>query len=156
MLLEQAEAFDGGGIHVLGAGVPAQPFARQVGVEPFQRGERTGLVPDHPSRPVPGPRAGGATRAGGRAARGPGARHQPIVDTPTDTSTPVPGGVTAWRYGTQQALQLRLVDELVIDLAPLLLGHGIWLFGTGAPLRLEDPEIVAGRRVTHLRYRVGK
>ncbi len=56
----------------------------------------------------------------------------------------------------QQALGLNLVDELVVDLAPVLLGRGIRFFDelTDAPILLEDPEVIEGRRVTHLRYRL--
>ncbi|WP_281279115.1 hypothetical protein [Nocardia yunnanensis] len=39
---------------------------------------------------------------------------------------------------------------------PVLLGGGVPLLGAlaDAPVLLTDPEIVAGTRVTHLRYRV--
>ena len=55
----------------------------------------------------------------------------------------------------QQALELDLVDELRLDLAPVLLGRGISLFGdlSRAPVLWSDPEIVQGSRVTHLRFR---
>jgi dihydrofolate reductase len=55
-----------------------------------------------------------------------------------------------------QALDLGLVDEIAIDLAPVLLGAGIRFFGelAQAPLLLDDPEVIEGSRVTHLRYRV--
>jgi dihydrofolate reductase len=56
----------------------------------------------------------------------------------------------------QQALDLGLVDEIAVDLAPVLLGKGIRFFGELAhpPLLLDDPEILVGSRVTHLRFRV--
>jgi dihydrofolate reductase len=56
----------------------------------------------------------------------------------------------------QQALNLGLVDEIAVDLAPVLLGDGIRFFGdlAQAPLLLDDPEVIQGSRVTHLRYRV--
>jgi len=56
----------------------------------------------------------------------------------------------------QQALDLGLVDEIAVDLAPVLLGEGIRFFGelAHAPLLLDDPTVVQGTRVTHLRYRV--
>lgn len=55
-----------------------------------------------------------------------------------------------------QALAAGLVDELRVDLVPVLLGAGVRYFGgfTGAELLLEDPEVVQGDRVTHLHYRV--
>jgi len=56
----------------------------------------------------------------------------------------------------QQALDLGLVDEIAVDLAPVLLGEGIRFFGALArgPLLLDDPDVIQGTRVTHLRYRV--
>lgn len=56
----------------------------------------------------------------------------------------------------QQAINLNLVDELAVDLAPVLLGSGVRFFGELAdpPVLLDDPEIIAGERVTHLRFRV--
>jgi dihydrofolate reductase len=55
-----------------------------------------------------------------------------------------------------QALAAGLVDELQVDLIPVVFGRGVRLFGgfAGPPALLDDPEIVAGDRVTHLRYRV--
>jgi dihydrofolate reductase len=55
-----------------------------------------------------------------------------------------------------QALDLGLVDEIAVDLAPVLLGEGIRFFGelANAPLLLDDPDVIQGSRVTHLRYRV--
>jgi dihydrofolate reductase len=63
--------------------------------------------------------------------------------------------------GTQivrQALQAGLLDELQIDLVPMLLGAGIRLFEPVGmdPIDLECIGIVAGTGVTHLRYRVVK
>jgi dihydrofolate reductase len=56
----------------------------------------------------------------------------------------------------QQALNLGLVDELAVDLAPVLLGGGIRFFGELAhsPVLLDDPEVIESARVTHLRFRV--
>lgn len=55
-----------------------------------------------------------------------------------------------------QALAAGLVDELRVDLVPVVFGRGVRFFGgfAGPPALLGDPEIVAGDRVTHLRYRV--
>lgn len=55
-----------------------------------------------------------------------------------------------------QALAEGLVDELQIDLIPVVFGKGIRLFGgfAGPPALLGDPEIVQGDRVTHLRYQI--
>jgi dihydrofolate reductase len=56
----------------------------------------------------------------------------------------------------QQALDLDLVDEIAVELAPVLLGRGVRFFGELAhpPVLLDDPDIIRGVRVTHLRYRV--
>jgi dihydrofolate reductase len=56
----------------------------------------------------------------------------------------------------QQALDLDLVDEIAVELAPVLLGKGIRFFGdlAHAPVLLDDPEVIASARVTHLRFRV--
>lgn len=55
----------------------------------------------------------------------------------------------------QQALELDLVDEIAVDLAPVLLGRGIRFFGElDDSVLLDDPDIIQGVRVTHLRYRV--
>ncbi|WP_103342004.1 dihydrofolate reductase family protein [Amycolatopsis sp. CA-126428] len=56
----------------------------------------------------------------------------------------------------QQCLNLGLLDEVRIDLVPVLLGAGVRYFedsGTGNA-ELEQVEVVAGQGVTHLRYRV--
>ena len=55
-----------------------------------------------------------------------------------------------------QALELGLVDEVAMDVAPVVFGSGKRYFGPvdGQHL-LEDPEVVIrGDRVLHLRYRV--
>ncbi|HEX4289337.1 MAG TPA: dihydrofolate reductase family protein [Trebonia sp.] len=55
----------------------------------------------------------------------------------------------------QQALGLGLVDEIAVDLAPVLLGAGVRFFGElASPLLLDDPAVIEGTRVTHLRFRV--
>jgi dihydrofolate reductase len=55
-----------------------------------------------------------------------------------------------------QAVDLGLLDEVMISLVPVLLGQGIPYFANlaRAPHRFSDPVIIPGRRVTHLRYRV--
>lgn len=55
-----------------------------------------------------------------------------------------------------QAFEAGLIDEVYVDLVPVVFGSGVRYFGgfDGSPLLLEDPEIVQGDRVTHLRYRV--
>ena len=55
-----------------------------------------------------------------------------------------------------QALEAGLVDELRVDLVPVVFGTGIRFFGAyaGPQVLLDDPRIVPGDRVTHLHYRV--
>jgi dihydrofolate reductase len=58
---------------------------------------------------------------------------------------------------TQQCLQAGLLDEIIIDLAPVLLGSGVRLFDHfGAPVQLEQVEVVPSLGVTHIKYRVVK
>ncbi|MFF1609031.1 dihydrofolate reductase family protein [Amycolatopsis sp. NPDC058278] len=56
----------------------------------------------------------------------------------------------------QQRLRLGLLDEVRIDLVPVLLGAGVRYFGDSGigNAELEQVEVVAGQGVTHLRYRV--
>ena len=58
----------------------------------------------------------------------------------------------------QQCLRAGLLDEIAINLAPVVLGGGVRLFEHLAelPVRLEQVEVVDGGDVTHLRYRVVK
>jgi hypothetical protein len=55
-----------------------------------------------------------------------------------------------------QALDLGLVDEVSISLVPVLMSEGIPYFANlaRAPHRFDDPVIIPGSRVTHLRYAV--
>jgi dihydrofolate reductase len=64
--------------------------------------------------------------------------------------------ITAGDVGGQ-AIRLGLVDEVVMNLAPALLGTGVPFFGEGsltAAIELDDPRIIAGDRVTHLVFEV--
>ncbi|WP_309075850.1 dihydrofolate reductase family protein [Paenarthrobacter sp.] len=55
----------------------------------------------------------------------------------------------------QQCLRRGVVDELRVDLVPVLLGSGIRWFGDLATdILLDDPVIVPGTRVTHLVYQI--
>jgi dihydrofolate reductase len=69
-----------------------------------------------------------------------------------DKRVGVNGGTIA-----SQCLDARLLEEVWVDLVPLVLGDGVPFLGglSNAPLELEGPlSIVEGDRVTHLRYRV--
>ncbi|HEY3715565.1 MAG TPA: dihydrofolate reductase family protein [Jatrophihabitantaceae bacterium] len=65
--------------------------------------------------------------------------------------------VTAGDIG-RQVLDEGLADEVVLCLAPAVLGTGIPFFGEIAkpPLLLENPTVIEGDRVTHLIYPVRK
>jgi dihydrofolate reductase len=57
----------------------------------------------------------------------------------------------------RQCLDAGLLDEIWVDLVPVLLGGGTPFFEqlAGAPVELEGPvSVTDGRDVTHLRYRV--
>lgn len=58
----------------------------------------------------------------------------------------------------RQCLDAGLLDEIHIDLVPVLLGSGIPLFAHArhAPVVLGNPTVVAGVGVTHLRYPINK
>jgi dihydrofolate reductase len=53
-----------------------------------------------------------------------------------------------------QAFELGLIDEIRMDLVPVVLGCGVRFFGdyAGSQLLLENPRVVQGDRVTHLHY----
>jgi len=64
-------------------------------------------------------------------------------------------GVTAGKIASQ-CLELGLIDEIWLDLVPVVLGAGTPYFErlkAGAIL-LDGPSIIEGARVTHLRYTV--
>jgi dihydrofolate reductase len=56
----------------------------------------------------------------------------------------------------QQALALGLLDQIAVELVPVLFGAGVRLFGEliDGHVLLDDPEVVQGTRVTHLTYTV--
>ena len=55
----------------------------------------------------------------------------------------------------RQCLDAGLLDELQINLIPVVLGEGLPFFdGVDGPVELEGPDVVEGIGVTHLRYRV--
>jgi dihydrofolate reductase len=58
----------------------------------------------------------------------------------------------------QQAIRAGLVDEIGIDLVPVLLGAGIRFFDNlgPEPIELERISVVEGVGVTHLRFRIVK
>jgi dihydrofolate reductase len=58
----------------------------------------------------------------------------------------------------QQCLRLGLLDEIQIDLVPVLLGGGVRLFDhLGAtPIELESTGVIVAPSVTHLKFRIVK
>jgi dihydrofolate reductase len=62
--------------------------------------------------------------------------------------------VTAGDIGGQ-ALEAGLVDEIHLNLVPVVLGAGVRFFGAygGGPISFSDPEVLEGHRVTHLIFR---
>jgi len=66
-----------------------------------------------------------------------------------------PIAVTAGDIG-RQALEAGLVDEIHVELVPVLLGGGTRYFEqlSEAPVMLGEPEVRQGVGVTHLRYEV--
>jgi len=58
----------------------------------------------------------------------------------------------------QQCLNLGLLDEIRVELVPVLLGEGIPFFANldTSPVLLDDPTVIEGDRVTHLVYPVRK
>jgi dihydrofolate reductase len=62
-------------------------------------------------------------------------------------------GVAAGNLASQ-CLALDLIDEVWLDLVPVLLGEGVPYFDqfSGDPVELDGPDVTEGTRVTHLRY----
>jgi dihydrofolate reductase len=57
----------------------------------------------------------------------------------------------------QQVLKAGLADELLLHVAPVLLGDGTALFAhIGGPIEMENIEAAQSRCATHLRFRVVK
>jgi dihydrofolate reductase len=56
----------------------------------------------------------------------------------------------------QQCLNAGLLDEIRVNLAPVLIGKGIRYFDhlANTPVKLEGPRVIEGTGVTHLYYRV--
>jgi dihydrofolate reductase len=58
----------------------------------------------------------------------------------------------------QQCIRAELLDEIHVDLVPVLLGGGVWLFEHlgSTPIELESTGVVEALGVTHLTFRVVK
>jgi dihydrofolate reductase len=69
-----------------------------------------------------------------------------------DLGVDIAGGASTVR----QALDAGVVDELVLDVAPILLGSGERLFDGVGDLGLEPVEVLHSPLATHIRYRVDR
>ena len=70
---------------------------------------------------------------------------------PGDRDVSIAGGASTVR----QALAAGVIDELILDIAPVVLGAGESPFHGVADLRLEPIEVIHSPLATHVRYRVG-
>src|SRR3954451_4698565 len=69
-----------------------------------------------------------------------------------DADVAIAGGASTVR----QALASGALDEIVLDIVPVLLGSGERLFEGVPDPGLEPVEVVASPNATHVRYRVGR
>jgi dihydrofolate reductase len=69
-----------------------------------------------------------------------------------DRDVAIAGGPSTVR----QALAAGVIDDLVLDVVPILMGAGERLFDGVADPGLSMIEVVASPKVTHIRYRVGR
>ena len=70
--------------------------------------------------------------------------------SPTGRGVDIAGGASTVR----QALRAAVIDELVLDIAPVLLGAGERLFDDVGDPRLVPVEALHSPHATHIRYRV--
>ena len=69
-----------------------------------------------------------------------------------DGGVDIAGGASTVR----QALAARVIDELMLDVAPVLLGAGERLFDGVKDPGLQPVEVIHSPLATHIRYRVGR
>jgi dihydrofolate reductase len=72
-------------------------------------------------------------------------------DVAGDAEVDIAGGASTVR----QALAVRAIDELMLDIAPVLLGSGERIFDDVPSQEFEPIEVVHSPFATHIRYRVG-
>jgi dihydrofolate reductase len=68
-----------------------------------------------------------------------------------DLGVDIAGGASTVR----QALSAGVIDELILDIAPVLLGSGERIFEGVRDPGLEPVEVMHSPLATHIRYRVG-
>lgn len=83
------------------------------------------------------------------------------IESAVEQAKAAAGGKNVAVHGAdtiQQLLNAGLLDEICVDVAAVLLGSGVRLFGhlAGTPAVLGDPTVVQGVGVTHLRYPIRK
>jgi dihydrofolate reductase len=72
--------------------------------------------------------------------------------TAGDLGVAIAGGAST----TRQALAAGVLDELTLDVAPVLLGGGERLFDGVQDPGLEPVEVLHSPLATHVRYRIGR
>jgi dihydrofolate reductase len=83
------------------------------------------------------------------------------IESAIEQARAVAGGKDVGVIGAslvQQCIRAGLLDEIHMDLVPVLLGDGVRVFdhlGTG-PIELESTRVIEGAGVTHLTFRVVK
>lgn len=73
-------------------------------------------------------------------------------DAAGDGEVDIAGGASTVR----QAFAAAAIDELVLDIVPVLLGRGERLFDGVADPGLEPVEVIHSPHATHVRYRTGR
>ena len=81
------------------------------------------------------------------------------IEAAVDTAKQLAGDKVVGVNGgsiARQCLNAGLLDEVWVDLVPVLLGGGVPFFNhlDIAPVELDGPDVIEGTDVTHLRYRV--
>jgi dihydrofolate reductase len=71
------------------------------------------------------------------------------LDTAGDEGVDIAGGASTVR----QALNAGVIDELTLDIAPVLLGSGERMFDGVASFDFEPVEVLHSPLITHIRYR---
>jgi dihydrofolate reductase len=98
----------------------------------------------------PSQRAGETDRRGGSRAAPPAfAQPMPVGDVAGDKGVDIAGGASTVR----QALIAGVIDELTLDIAPVLLGSGERIFDGVESFGFEPAEVLHSPLTTHIRYR---